>query len=168
MDENHTEITNRNFVQLSRQYLKDWRQLIRVSPLAAEILMFLVEKATTTNNGAQAVVCSYAVLQEVTGYKRSSVASAIKLLKDNKWIQAIKVGTTHAYAINEKVAWRGAANGRQYAIFSATVISAASEQEKGMIEDTTKLKRIPVVRKNETITVSGEDLPPPDQKDLDY
>ena len=156
---------NKNFVQLSRQYLKDWRGLIKKSPLAAEILMFLVEKATSTVNGGNAVVCSYQVLQEITGYKRSSVAAAIKTLKLQRWIESIRIGASAAYVLNERVVWRGASNGRQYAVFSATIISSSSEQ--GELTDKTKLRRVPVLESGEVVTSGDEELPPPDQKDLD-
>lgn len=161
------DIENRNFVQLSRQYLKDWRDLIRKNPLSAEILMFLVEKTTGSVGGSNAVICSYAVLQEVTGYSRPSVGRALKVLREGNWVQIIKIGTTHAYAVNERVAWRGAANGRQYSIFSATVIGAASEQDKTTIEDRTKLKRVPILETGEIVAVGSEDLAPPDQSDMD-
>jgi hypothetical protein len=163
--ENQSE--NRNFVQLGRQYLTDWRRLIRKKPLAAELLMFLIDKTTSQVGGTNAVVCSYAVFQEITGFGRSSVASALKVLREDNWIQIIKIGTTHAYAVNEKVAWRGAANGREYAIFSATVIGAKSEQDAGVVEDTTKLKRIPILQPGDSPIVGSDELPPPDQGDMD-
>ncbi|EPP7164418.1 replication/maintenance protein RepL, partial [Escherichia coli] len=54
---------NFNFVQVSRAYLKEWRALTRKSPIASEILMYLVENMGRTTN---AVVCSYTTLMEVT------------------------------------------------------------------------------------------------------
>lgn len=158
---------NVDFVQLSRRYLRNWRELIKTNALAAEIMMFLVEKATTRGNTTNAIVCSYKVLEEISGYSRPSVARAIRVLKDGNWIQAVKIGNAHAYALNEKVVWREANNKRQYAIFSATVVSAASEQEAGLIEDTTKLNRVPMLSSGEIVTVDDEYLPPPDQGDMD-
>ena len=107
---------NYNFIQLSRCYLKSWRGLIRKNPLAAEILMFLVEKMGRTTN---AVVCSYKTLCELTGYSRTSVANAIKILKEDNWIESVKIGSATAYCVNERVAWQAAKNQRKYAIFSA-------------------------------------------------
>lgn len=158
---------NVDFVQLSRKYLRNWRELIKTNALAAELMMFLVEKATTRGNTTNAIVCSYKVLEEISGYSRASVARAIKILKDGNWIQAVKIGNAHAYALNEKVVWREANNKRQYAIFSATVVSAASEQEAGFIDDKSKLNRVPMLSPGEFISVGDEDLPPPDQKDMD-
>lgn len=130
---------NHDFVQVTRSYLPEWRQLTRKSPLAAEILLFLVEHMGKNNN---AVVVSYATIQELTGRARATVARAIKLLKDQNWIDSIQVGTATAYAVNERVAWRSHANQRQYAMFSATVVASSSEQKD---RRTTKLKHIPHV-----------------------
>lgn len=158
---------NLDFVQLSRRYLRNWRELIKTNALAAEIMMFLVEKATTRGNTTNAIVCSYKVLEEISGYSRPSVARAIRVLKDGNWIQAVKIGNAHAYALNEKVVWREANNKRQYAIFSATVVSAASEQDAGFIEDKSKLNRVPMLSSGEVISIDDEYLPPPDQMDID-
>jgi len=157
---------NANFVQVSRQYLKQWRGLIRKNGLAAEILMYLVENMGRTSN---AVVCSYRVLQEVTGYSRSSVANAIKVLKDDNWVQTIKVGTAIAYAVNERVVWQAGRNQRHYAMFSATVVAAESEQPSDFREKAReKLRHIPIIDQEERPVVGDEELPPPDQLDLDY
>lgn len=156
---------NHNFVQLSRAYLRSWRSLIRKNGLAAEILFYLVERMGRTTN---AVVCSYATLTEVTGYSRRSVATAIKVLKDDNWIQVIKIGNASAYCLNERVVWQAGRNQRKYAIFSATVVASESEQEKDFEERTKeKLIYIPVVEHHERIVSGSEDLPPPDQKDLE-
>ncbi|MDK8230816.1 plasmid replication initiation protein, partial [Escherichia coli] len=55
------EQDNYNFVQVSRAYLKEWRALTRKSPIASEILMYLIENMGRTTN---AVVCSYTTLME--------------------------------------------------------------------------------------------------------
>ena len=89
---------NANFVQLSRAYLHSWRGLIRKNALGAEVLMFFIETMGRTTN---AVVCSYKTLSELTGYSRTSVATAIRTLKDDNWIDTIKVGNATAYCVNE-------------------------------------------------------------------
>ena len=158
---------NYNFVQISRAYLKSWRGLIRKNGLAAEVLTYFVEKMGRTTN---AVVCSYATLTEVTGYSRRSVATAIKVLKDDSWIQTIKVGSATAYCVNERVFWQAGRNQRRYAIFSATVVAAETEQDSDFHERAKeRLTHIPFidVQKERMISDAGERLPPPDQQDLD-
>ncbi|TNI31683.1 plasmid replication initiation protein [Aeromonas veronii] len=145
---------NYNFVQISRGYLKAWRGLIRKNGLAAEVLMYFVEKMGRTTN---AVVCSYATLTEVTGYSRRSVAKAIKVLKDESWIQAVKIGSATASGVNGRVFWQAGRN-------------AETEQDSDFHERAKeKLTHIPFVdvQKERLIADSGEQLPPPDQQDLD-
>ena len=52
----------------------------------------------TTN----AVVCSYTTLCEITGVSRPTVGRAIKLLKDDQWIDTVKIGNANAYCVNER------------------------------------------------------------------
>lgn len=163
--QSHTDKDNYNFVQLSRGYLKDMRNLTRKNPLAQEILLYFVEHMGRTTN---AIVCSYQVLQEVTGMGRSSVANAIKLLKDENWLEAVKVGNATAYAVNARVFWQAARNQKHYAIFEATVVAARSEQPSNFHEKAKQsLRQIPFVEVKDRVLIDdGEDLPPPDQKDL--
>lgn len=161
----HGETDNFNFVQLSRGYLQQMRKLARKSPIAHEILYYLVEHMGRTTN---AVVCSYTTLCEITGVSRPTVGRAIKLLKEDNWIDTVKIGNSSAYCVNEKVFWQSGRNQRKYAIFSATVIASASEQESDYAEKAKhKLTYIPIIENGETAIVGNDDIPPPDQKDLD-
>ncbi len=157
---------NFNFVQVSRAYLKEWRALTRKSPIASEILMYLVENMGRTTN---AVVCSYTTLMEVTAVSRASVARAVKLLKDDRWIEAIKIGNATAYCVNASAFWQAARNQKKYAIFQATVIASSTEQDNDFIEKSKQqLRYIPFVgEKNDRAIVGDDLLPPPDQTDLD-
>jgi|TARA_R110000772_G_C13299102_1_gene438719 DNA-binding transcriptional ArsR family regulator len=156
---------NHNFVQLSRAYLSQMRALARKSPVAHEILYYLVEHMGRTTN---AVVCSYKTLCEMTGVSRPTVGRAIKLLKEDNWIDTIKIGNANAYCVNERVFWQAARNQRQYAVFSATVIATSSEQESNFREKSKhKLRHIPFIEDADTAITGTDELPPPDQKDLD-
>jgi hypothetical protein len=156
---------NSNFVQLSRGYMSQMRVLSRKSPVAMQIFLYLIEHMGRTTN---AVVCSYRVLSEVTHLSRTSVAKAIKILKEENWIDAVKIGNATAYAINERVVWQAGRNERKYAIFSATIIASESEQDSNYHElAKTKLTHIPVISPGDIATIGSEKLPPPDQQDLD-
>ncbi len=160
------ERKNLNFVQFSRGAMRQHRELIRKSPLAAEILDFMVESMDRSN----ILVCSYKVLEEITGYKRRSIAYAVKILKDDLWIQSIKIGNATAYVVNSAAFWTTHANNKSYSMFHATVIAAASEQEQTLEQlQNVKLKRVPVWdrKSGERPVLDDEQLPPPDQQDLD-
>jgi DNA-binding transcriptional ArsR family regulator len=162
--QSHSETDNFNFVQLSRSYLNQMRKLARKSPVAHEILYYLVEHMGRTTN---AVVCSYTTLCEITGVSRPTVGRAIKLLKDDNWIDTVKIGNSNAYCVNERVFWQAAKNQRKYAIFSATVIASASEQDSDYAEKAKqKLTYIPIIEPNDIAITGNEELPPPDQQDL--
>lgn len=155
---------NYNFVQINKSYIKSYRGLIKKSPVAAEILMFLVEKMGRTT---AAVVCSYRTLEEVTETSNSTVTRAIKLLKKDRWIEAIKVGSATAYCVNAKVFWQAARNQKKYAMFEATVVASESEQESEYHELAKHpLKHIPFVDRNERAIIGNEELPPPDQQEM--
>ena len=93
------EQDNYNFVQVSRAYLKEWRALTRKSPIASEILMYLIENMGRTTN---AVVCSYTTLMEITGVSRASVARAVKILKEEFEITMALMGTAALNDITEE------------------------------------------------------------------
>lgn len=154
---------NYNFVQVQKGHMKQWRELIQKQPLSAEIMFYFMEVMGRNTN---AVVCSYKTLQEVTGYSRPSVGRAIKTLKDMNWIDSVKVGSATAYAVNERIVWQSGKNQRRYAMFSATVVASESEQEKGFDENSHKIKHIPFVERTERVIVSNDELPPPDQQEL--
>ena len=148
-----------------RAYLHSWRGLIRKNALGAEVLMFFIETMGRTTN---AVVCSYKTLSELTGYSRTSVATAIRTLKDDNWIDTIKVGNATAYCVNERVVWQAKKSQRKYAIFSATVVAGESEQDSDFHTKINKdLKYIPFVEKTERVSLGDDELPPPDQTDMD-
>lgn len=163
--EAHPSTDNYNFVQVSRSYLREMRGLARKSPVAHEILYYFVEHMGRTTN---AVVCSRNVLAEVTGCSIATVGRAIRVLKNDNWIDTVKIGNASAYCVNERAFWQAGRNQRQYAVFSATVIAAASEQDSDFREKAKqKLTYIPVIEDSD-IAVAGKDqLPPPDQQDLD-
>jgi len=156
---------NYNFVQLSRGYLREMRGLARKSPIAHEILYYFVEHMGRTTN---AIVCSRKVLSEVTGCSIATVGRAIKILKDDNWIDTVKIGTANAYCVNERAFWQAGRNQRKYAIFSATVIASASEQDSDYAEKAKqKLTYIPVIEPHDILVTGNDKLPPPDQCDLD-
>ena len=163
--EAHPTTDNYNFVQVSRSYLREMRGLARKIPVAHEILYYFVEHMGRTTN---AVVCSRNVLAEVTGCSIATVGRAIRVLKDDNWIDTVKIGNASAYCVNERAFWQAGRNQRQYAIFSATVIAAASEQDSDFREKAKqKLTYIPVIEDSDIAVTGNDQLPPPDQQDLD-
>ena len=158
---------NFNFLQIEKSTLRDLRRLTAQSVPAAQVLMLLGEKM----NKANAVVCSYKVLSEITGYGRTTLHNAIKLLEGERWVQVVKVGSANAYIVNSRVFWQDTGAKKRHASFHATIMATESEQDEGYIEnwDGVEMRQFPILNRKdgEQVTVPSSDLPPPDQKELE-
>ena len=118
----------KNFVQVNKDYYKaeDW--LMSKSPIAYRIFKFLINGMDDYN----AVICSYKVLQENFGVSQDTVRRAIKILKEKKYIDVYKSGTSNVYAINKNIVWNSWGTNYDYAKFGANIIISESEQEKSV------------------------------------
>lgn len=156
--------TPADFVQVSRRSMKEIRLLADKNKLAFKILMIIAEKMNKQN----AIVISQKTLGQLVGKGRTSVYNAIKTLEDGKWIKSLKIGTANAYIVNEKVFWSDLTDKRKYAIFSATVIAAEDEQEMSAEDwDAIETKHFPFLGTKIPVLVGNDELPPPDQNDLE-
>ena len=102
---------------------EDW--LIANSPTAYRILKFLVSNMDRYN----AVICSYKVMQEKLRLSRTTVADAIKFLKEHKFINAVRTGGSNIYMVNKILYWNSWGSNYAYAEFEAKVIISSSEQD---------------------------------------
>lgn len=114
---------NYNFLQIEQKTLKEFRRLTDQSPKALKLLFAMAEKMNRTN----AIMASNATLAQITGISIPTVVRAIKLLKEENWIQVIRVGTANAYIINSTVFWKSTGDLKQ-ASFHAQIIASESEQ----------------------------------------
>lgn len=114
------------WVQVNKDYYKaeDW--LMAKSPIAYRIFKFLINNMDNYN----AVVCSYKVLQEYFDISQVTVSRAIKILKEKKYIEVYKSGTSNIYAVNKEIAWNSWGNNFKYAKFGANIVLSESEQEE--------------------------------------
>lgn len=102
---------------------EDW--LMKKSAVAYRLLRFLVKEMDNYN----AIVCSFKVLEEALGYKRTALSMAVALLKEHKYIDVKKSGTSNVYLINKEIYWKSWGKNHKYAEFGAKIIIAESEQE---------------------------------------
>ena len=109
-----------------------WRYwLMKESPYAYCIMDFLASNMDRYN----AVICSYKVMQEKFDYSQATVKRAIKLLKEHKYLDVKKSGTSNVYLLNKRLYWNSWGTNYAYAEFGAKVILSASEQDKAMQEE---------------------------------
>lgn len=132
--------------------------------LALKILMIIAEKMNRQN----AIVISQKTLGELVGKGRTSVYNAVKTLEEGRWIKTLKIGTANAYIVNERVFWNDLTDKRRYAIFSATVIASEAEQELSAEDwDSIETKHFPFLGSKVPVLIGNDELPPPDQSDLE-
>ena len=140
-DNNHT-----SFVQWDKRTISMHRELVMKSPISAVVLDILIEQMDNQN----AVVCSYKTLENLTGKSKPSVSRALKVLKEDRWIQVVKVGNVNAYVVNSSAFWQTKIEKKVYAKFSATILACSDEQEPATLAiKKGDLKEIPIVRPNE-------------------
>lgn len=150
------------YYMMSRSAEKNLRTLQRENSNASLVFSVIREHMQI---GTNAVTISNEALAKIIGVSKRTISRATKHLKEKHYVQVIKIGTTNTYVVNEQVAFAGSV-GQRKAVFSATVIAHESEQEKGW-NDVKKLKAIPVIYENERAILDCNDLPPPDQQDLE-
>ena len=103
---------------------EDW--LMKKSAVAYRLLRFLVKEMDNYN----AIVCSFKVLEEALGYKRTALSMAVALLKEHKYIDVKKTGTSNVYLVNKELYWKSWGKNHQYAEFGAKIIISESEQDE--------------------------------------
>ena len=121
----------RQFLQVNQDNYKaeDW--LMKKSPAAYRVLRFIAKNMDNYN----ALICSYTVFAETLGYSRQTIFSAIKLLKEKKFIDIAKSGNTNVYLINKELYWHSYGTNYARAEFGAKIIISADEQEPAEREE---------------------------------
>lgn len=149
------------WVQTEREAHEAWAKLIRKSPKAAELMHLITARIGEHN----AVVMSIPTIMKIMKTSRPTVIRAIKLLRDDRWMETVQVGgsgTTNAYVVNDRVAWTGKRDGIRFSLFSAAVVAAEDEQSSEVdIGDQAPLRRLPQVGEHQMPV--GDGLAPPSQ-----
>ena len=138
------------------------RQIQRENPTASLVFSVIRENMQI---GTNALTISNAALCKILGCSRTTVYRAVKYLESNNYVQVIRSGGTNTYVVNEQICFAGRP-GQRTAVFSSTVIAHECEQNEGW-DDVRKLRAVPVILENERPVIGNDDLPPPDQLDLD-
>lgn len=150
------------YYMMSRAAEKNLRTLQRNNPTASLVFSVIRE---TMQIGTNAVTISNVALGKILGKSPRTIARATKFLTDNSYVQVIKTGNTNTYVVNEQIAFAGN-KGQRSAVFSSTIVAHECEQEEGW-EKVKKLKAAPVIYDNERVVIGNDELPPPDQQDLE-
>jgi hypothetical protein len=133
---------NSDFVQLSKIYMDETVSLANHAPAAFMVLMTLVKQM----NKANSVMISNESLERICGVSNSTIKRAIKILREQQWIDVLKVGTSNVYRVNSNVFWQDRADGK-WASFQAQVVLNFDEQDETTKKKTVKswTRHIPLV-----------------------
>ena len=102
---------------------KKIRWLINKSPFASEVLFFIMEHMDNGN----ALAVSHQVLQDYFDKSKSTIVRAIKLLRENGYIDVLKMGTCNVYIVNFEVAWTSWDNKKEYCKFNGNMLVSRKE-----------------------------------------
>lgn len=116
---------NSNFVMMYRDHMPEMRWLMKKSGIASSILNFIMEHMDNKN----ALLCSYAVLEDYFEVSTSTIKRAIKVLYDNGFIDIAKSGTSNIYIVNADVAWTSWENQKQYCKFEGNMLISKKENK---------------------------------------
>jgi hypothetical protein len=136
---------NSNFVMMYRQHMPEIRWLMKKSGIASSILNFIIEHMDYKN----ALLCSYSVLEDYFTVSNSTVKRAIKLLKDNGFIDILKSGTSNVYIVNNEIAWTSWDNQKKYCKFEGNILISATENKDYKYRS--QFDRFKVLRERENI-----------------
>jgi DNA-binding transcriptional ArsR family regulator len=139
------ERKNKNFVMFYCDHLDEAMWLFQKSGIASSIFAFIVKNMDNYN----ALVCSYKVIQERFKISSETVRVAIKLLRDNGFIDILKSGSNNVYVINPKIAWTSWENQKKYCKFDGKIIVAQSENEK--FDPSAQFEKFKTLRTRENI-----------------
>jgi DNA-binding transcriptional MocR family regulator len=155
-----------SWLQTERAAHEAWANLIAEAPKAAQLMHLLVARIGEHN----AVVISQKNLIRLMGASRPTVQRAVKKLRDDLWVEVRQIGdrgTTNAYIINDRIAWRGKRDGIRYSLFSAAVVVSDDEQpDAERLDHQQPLRRIPSIGRGEQQLPVGPGLPPPSEPSL--
>ena len=138
--------TNAGFIQVSKMYIAETIGLANQSPSAHSVLWTLVQQMDKQNS----VMISQESLCKLTKLSSATIKRAVALLREQQWIDVLKMGTANVYRVNSTVFWQDRADGR-WASFSANIILNFDEQDE-------QTKRMPTVRTRHIPVVEADDM----------
>lgn len=125
----------RNFTMINNDNL-EYLTLLADNPSAMKLYLFIVKNMNNYN----ALMASYQIFEDALGYKKSTIAKAIKDLKDLNLLYIYKSGSSNVYVLNDDLVWKSYGNNRKYCKFPANVMLAASEQDDEVREKLNKIR----------------------------
>ncbi|MCE3602750.1 helix-turn-helix domain-containing protein [Massilia sp. P8910] len=137
---------NSNFVQVSKVYIDEMKELARNAPSAHTVLWTLIQEMNKQNS----IMISVPSLAKLLGMSPATIKRGIQLLRDQQWIEVLKIGTSNVYRVNASVVWQNRAD-TKWAAFDARLVVNWDEQDEAT-------KRAPRVNTRHIPLVLADDL----------
>lgn len=132
------------FVQVERESLKPWGQLIRQSPVAAHLLMELVRHM----DGRNAVVMSRKTMAQLMEVSERTIYRVLQTLREHRYVELVRIGNLHAVVVNARVGWTRSRGAKaDMAVFDARVVANLEEQDTPPTSE--PLRRVPLLMEGE-------------------
>lgn len=116
---------NSNFIQVYRDNMPELRWLMGKSGIASKLLFFILEHMDNKN----ALACSYVVFEDYLEVSKDTIRRALKILRENGFIDVLKMGTSNVYIVNTEIAWTSFENQKQYAKFEGNMLISRKENK---------------------------------------
>jgi len=146
--------------------MERWATLTLAHPKASALMQIILGRMGRHN----ALVASQKTLASLVGCTDRTVRTALKVLKDENWLEVRQIGPTGtacAYIVNDRVAWSGKREGIRYSLFSAAVLLSDEDQpDKEDLGALPSLEAIPALYPGERQLPTGDGLPPPSQPSI--
>lgn len=112
-------------VRMGKIYMDETVRLANHSPAAFRVLMVMLGKMTRSNS----LLISNSMLEKLTEQSNSTVKRAIRLLREQDWIEVVKTGASNVYRVNSNIFWHDSEHGK-IAEITANVILDFDEQDE--------------------------------------
>lgn len=125
LEKQEKEKKNSNFIMMYREHMPEIRWLMKQSRYASNIFNFILEHMDYNNT----LMCSHQIFMDYFEISKPTVTRAIKLLKDNGFVDVLKSGTSNVYIVNQEVAWSSWDNQKKYCKFSGNILISVIENK---------------------------------------
>lgn len=146
---------NSNFVQVSKVYIAEMKELARNAPSAHTVLWTLVQEMNKQNS----IMISVPSLAKLTNMSPATIKRAIQLLRDQLWVEVLKIGTSNVYRVNASVVWQDRADSKWAAFDARLVVNFDEQDEKTKRTPRISTKHIPLVLADDLSTLDAVPSP---------
>ncbi len=144
---------NAGFVQVSKIYIDEMNTLAQHAPSAHRLLWTLVKQMNKQN----AVMISQDSLCKLTKLSSATVKRAVALLREQQWLEVLRMGTSNVYRVNSNVVWQDRADGRWTSFNAHIVLNFDEQDEQTKLLPNVRTRHIPFVEADDAINPQGKD-----------